>query len=184
MTVDSVTYSPGIKICTGCQKVKSPSDFHQGRGYKGGVKAQCKKCDADRLKRWRASNPEQLRAQTARRHNKQRLEGTGSYDPSRRAIIALQKRDAYLIRKYGISLEEYLALHETQKGLCAACGNPPISKPGPGQGKHPELVVDHCHTSGKVRGLLCDPCNRAAGCVGDDPERLRKLALYLLIDRC
>lgn len=42
-----------------------------------------------------------------------------------------------------------------------------------------DIVFDHCHQRGIFRGWLCNPCNRALGCVRDDPDRLRKLIAYL-----
>lgn len=70
-----------------------------------------------------------------------------------------KKRD-YLRRyqletKYGISLEEYLALLEKQNGLCAACNQPE-------KARRP-LAVDHDHNTGRIRGLLCTHCNNLAG---------------------
>ena len=54
---------------------------------------------------------------------------------------------------YGLSLEDYLTKIKNQKGLCACCKEPFIKTPN----------VDHCHTSGKVRGLLCTSCNTGLG---------------------
>src|SRR5688500_1693885 len=57
---------------------------------------------------------------------------------------------------YGITKDDYLAMLERQGGVCATCGNPPTDKP---------LCVDHDHTTGVVRGLLCHRCNKALGWV-------------------
>ena len=81
-----------------------------------------------------------------------------------------QKLDADL-RRVGSSLQEYEQLKERQQGVCAICGRPPVAKQ--------RLSVDHCHVTGQVRGLLCDPCNTALGLLGDDPERLLAAARYL-----
>lgn len=61
-----------------------------------------------------------------------------------------------LKHRYNITPEQYDALNTQQKGLCAICGNPP-------RGKMQRLSVDHDHTTGRVRGLLCITCNRALG---------------------
>lgn len=58
-----------------------------------------------------------------------------------------------LRRRYKMTLDEYDSLIEKQKGVCAICGYRPTEK-------HRALSVDHCHSSGKVRGLLCAYCNR------------------------
>lgn len=54
---------------------------------------------------------------------------------------------------YGLSHENYLAKINAQHNLCACCGEPFIKTPH----------IDHCHTTGKVRGLLCQPCNVGLG---------------------
>jgi hypothetical protein len=81
-----------------------------------------------------------------------------------------QKLDADL-RRAGSSLREYEQLKEAQGGVCAICGRAPVAKQ--------RLSVDHCHVTGQVRGLICDPCNTALGLFGDDPERLLAAARYL-----
>ena len=77
------------------------------------------------------------------------------------------------LRKYGLSSEEKLAMMAAQDNRCfiQPCGHEfkDIS----------DAQVDHCHTSGRVRKLLCGRCNRALGLVQDDPERLRFLAAYI-----
>jgi hypothetical protein len=67
---------------------------------------------------------------------------------------------------------QHLRLREELLGrpkpeICEACGS---------SGR---IVFDHCHKRGYARGWLCDPCNRALGCVEDEPERLLKLIAYL-----
>ena len=83
-----------------------------------------------------------------------------------------QEKQASRVKKlYGINPEEYLKMHEDQEGRCAICGNVPTTKRG--------LHLDHCHTTGQVRGLLCHGCNTGIGSFGDDPELLSKALDYL-----
>lgn len=85
---------------------------------------------------------------------------------------ALSKR-RYLLRKcYGLTLEEYNTLWKQQGSCCAACKSSEFSS---GVNWH----VDHCHTSGAVRGILCPSCNIALGQVGDSIEKLYGLISYL-----
>lgn len=80
----------------------------------------------------------------------------------------------YLLKKrYGITLQAYNAMLTAQGGGCAICGARPETV------HHGTLPVDHCHATGKTRGLLCDNCNRALGLLKDDVERVRKMAAYL-----
>ncbi len=85
-------------------------------------------------------------------------------------------KDKDLQKCFGISLEEYRAMHAAQNGLCAICGNAETSMRN---GKFKNLAVDHCHTTGAVRSLLCSGCNPALGYMKDDPALLRKAADYL-----
>lgn len=90
--------------------------------------------------------------------------------------------NAHLIRKFGITLADFQALVDKQGGVCAICGKPPTIALGQrrqGRAVRPRLVVDHDHVSGAVRGLLCTPCNRGIGLLGDDPRRLRAAFTYL-----
>lgn len=83
-------------------------------------------------------------------------------------------RGPRLFKKYGITLEDYQRMLSNQKGVCAIC-----HKNNSYAGKTRMFAVDHCHVTGKVRGLLCQSCNRALGLFGDDADRLLKASLYL-----
>lgn len=85
---------------------------------------------------------------------------------------------AYLKRHYGITLEYYNQLYDTQKGLCAICGKPEVAIHKQ-TGEAMLLAYDHDHATGKGRGLLCHLCNRGLGMLGDDPRRLRSAIAYL-----
>lgn len=82
-------------------------------------------------------------------------------------------RKYFLKRDYSMTQEDYVKMLNNQKGKCAICGT---EKP---TGKWKVFAVDHCHTTGKIRGLLCNECNRGMGLLGDNVERLRKAAEYL-----
>ena len=74
-------------------------------------------------------------------------------------------------RNYGLSEEHFRVLLESQNYECAICGKPDRS-----------LVVDHNHTTGKVRGLLCNSCNTGIGLLQDSVEVLRRAEGYLIQD--
>ena len=86
-----------------------------------------------------------------------------------RSYCPEKHRDAKLKYFYGMSLRDYDLMLERQRGVCAVCGEQPARR----------LCVDHCHVTGKVRGLLCSPCNLAIGQLKDSPARLRKAAAYV-----
>lgn len=81
------------------------------------------------------------------------------------------------LRQYGMTLREYEALHATQKGLCAICGEPETRQHN--KGRTYQLSVDHSHTTGIVRSLLCSACNAGLGYFRDDPRRLQAAIKYL-----
>jgi hypothetical protein len=72
------------------------------------------------------------------------------------------------LRRRGLTAEEYQALVDAQQGECPICLR--TDRP---------LDIDHCHRSGKVRALLCGPCNRAIGFMGDDPAVAKRAVAYL-----
>lgn len=74
---------------------------------------------------------------------------------------------------YGVSQQQYEAMLAEQGGLCAVCRTDEWG------GRHGVPHVDHDHSTGAVRGLLCDNCNQGLGRFGDDPTRLRAAAEYL-----
>lgn len=91
--------------------------------------------------------------------------------------IASYDRAWNLKRKYGISVDEYDKLLASQNGVCAICGTKETHTHK--SGKLKELSVDHCHSRGHVRGLLCVKCNRGLGYFDDDLERINRAIDYL-----
>jgi len=75
--------------------------------------------------------------------------------------------------KYGLSHAEFVAMLERQAGLCACCTVPMA----PGRFTH----IDHCHTTGRVRGIVCHNCNLAIGQLQNDPVRAFLAESYLLV---
>lgn len=74
-----------------------------------------------------------------------------------------------LLQRYGLDVAAYEWMLQQQDGRCACCGDRPS-----------QLHIDHCHDTGKVRGLLCPNCNKGLGMFKDDPDRLLAAAAYLL----
>lgn len=79
----------------------------------------------------------------------------------------------YLRTKYGITIEQYNDLLAKQGGRCACCG---ADSP---RGRGVYFPVDHCHETGAVRGLLCNPCNVGIGALGDNVEGVMRALTYL-----
>jgi len=82
------------------------------------------------------------------------------------------QRERNLRRFFGIGIDDYNQMLEQQEGCCAICG---VSSCASGR----NFAVDHCHTTGMIRGLLCQFCNTALGQFQDSPEILTKAISYL-----
>lgn len=158
--------------------------------------------DRERTRAWKKAHPERVRqlnaeslARNPRQHTPEQraaaIERTRQWDknnPERRAEIARATVRRYRERhperakksfrtwvlrtKYGLTHDDYARMLETQGGLCAICTT---DKPG-GRGV---FHVDHDHTTGAVRGLLCHGCNIMLGSGKDDPAVLAAGATYL-----
>jgi hypothetical protein len=155
-----------MKKCRKCEAEKSPTDFYADKRTPDGLKLWCKDCwNAYQRERWadgRINREKKAAANVAWR----------AANPD--SIRAINRR-SNLKRKFGITPEAYDAMHAAQDGRCAACGSTDS-----GDRRFETFSVDHDHATGKVRALLCSPCNRALGHVGDDPDRLMSLVAYLL----
>lgn len=115
-------------------------------------------------KRWAEANPEKVRLQRAK---------ANAARPKGEAAKATIGRN-YYERKYGITYDEVQAMREQQGNRCMICGNEfDVSN------RHTTYSVDHCHTEGHVRGLLCGSCNKGLGQFKDDPQLLANAIKYL-----
>jgi Recombination endonuclease VII len=114
-----------------------------------------------RAAKWRADNPERSRAITTRYRGK---------------LCPVKRADRNLRKKYGITIEQYEQMLAEQGGVCFLCNKPPA------EGK--KLHVDHCHDSGKVRGLLCSQCNWYLGKIDSDPSLMERLFCYVELGGC
>jgi len=83
---------------------------------------------------------------------------------------------AYLKRNYGITWNDYTVMLDRQHGVCAICCREGFVM---GPSHKVKLVVDHCHRTGRIRGLLCHNCNRALGLLQDNTEAIGRARRYL-----
>lgn len=123
---------------------------------KSGLESYCRECSVAKSAEWRAANPGRLKELQAAR-------------PKR----TTEERWAVMLWvNYRMKPDDYWVLHQRQGGLCAICVRPNLTKRG-------MLHVDHCHESGRVRGLLCNGCNLALGHMQDRADLLRRAVEYL-----
>lgn len=136
---------------------------------------------AEAARQWRKDNPELSRQKARERYQRDKAAAAAKVQKWRKEHPeewARIQRASNLKMKYGLTLEQFDALLLTQGGTCAICQSAdPKSKNGasrPGQ-----FHVDHDHTTGAVRGLLCSPCNTGLGSFRDDTARLAEAIRYL-----
>ena len=98
------------------------------------------------------------------------------YSRKMRAANPDYHKNMFLKRHYGITVDRYNEMLDAQNGCCAICAKPEANEI---KGKVVSLAVDHDHSTGAIRALLCSNCNRGLGLFNDDPELLDKAKSYL-----
>ena len=123
-------------------------------------------------KRWRERNPEKVKAKNdAYRATHQEYFRKGATVYNGRPDVKDRRKNAKLLKNYGITLAEYQEMLDSQGGVCAICQEP--DKRGT------KLAVDHDHLTLKNRGLLCRQCNLAVGNLRDSPDIAKAATQYL-----
>jgi Recombination endonuclease VII len=137
-------------VCCVCKEKKNATEFYTSvKRGVVGLQSACKKCCAQRSAKYFADRPNYSKERWAR-------------EEVREAQFASR-----IMRQYGLTTEEYQQIMKIQGGLCGVCQ---IKKP---------TCVDHCHDTGRVRGVLCNACNRGIGMFSDKAALLIKAADYL-----
>jgi len=163
----------GMKVCSKCKQAKPVSDFHIDRYQGDKLKPACRLCTNAVKRKWRHDNADivrQKRKEEARR-NSERIRAYYQTDKRRKATL---KHKCEKI--YGITVNEFEAMMEASDGRCYICDRLPEEIPGH---RHKRLGIDHDHATGRVRGLLCTPCNVMLGSAGDSQQTLRNAIKYL-----
>jgi hypothetical protein len=122
------------KMCFMCKRDLPAELFQRAIRGKHGLYSYCRECSAARLREYRKNNP--------------------NYGQWEREYRKKHENSDHYRRVYGISLEEYKEL--CKSGTCSLCG-----ATSPGTNGH--WPVDHCHATGRVRGVLCMRCNTGIG---------------------
>lgn len=162
------------KICSSCKERKPRSEFHR-RGDRAAfsVVAKCKTCCANAHRKY-------MQSDSAKQADRDAHNSAYASDPAIRekALGRYKKnapaaRAAKLRREYGLTSEQWSAMLERQGGVCAIC------KGAQSKGRS-SFCTDHDHATGKVRGLLCHPCNAALGFLRDSVALVFAAGRYLI----
>lgn len=143
-----------MKKCIECNFEKPNEEFHKNSRHKDKLQSKCKECNNKSVRQWQKKNDAKYEAYWKERDIQFRNNGG--------ALIKKAK-------KYGITVEQLQNLLESANNVCQICGRAPRRW----------LVVDHCHTSSKVRGILCEKCNQSLGLMEDNVEYLQAMIDYL-----
>ena len=138
------------KTCTFCKTEKPLTEFFSRGGKLSHLyKSRCKLCMQVKRQEWALNNKEHL--------NEWR----------RKNWVTANRR----LKRRGATEELYNELYEVQQGCCAVCNEP--------EEKFSWLCIDHDHSTGRIRGLLCPNCNRGIGLLQDSSVLLEKAAKYI-----
>jgi len=148
----------GLKFCNGCKEWRSKGDFNKDPKSPDTLHYRCRLC----RKKYRRQQEVKERTSV---YNKK-------YAEQNPELMKAKDRKNSLKRFWNMTPEQFEALKEKQGGTCALC-NKTESNP------HKNLCIDHDHTTGKIRGLLCDNHNRAMGLFKDSIEDMEKAIQYL-----
>jgi hypothetical protein len=155
-----------MKKCGKCNTIKPLDAFGKDRNRKSGLTSACKECRNPQSKSWRDKNPERVK-ETNRSSKLKRKEYYSA--PDRK----MKYRNSYLKKSFGITHEQYQEILVKQGGVCAICKKYRLAP------NRLFMPIDHCHTTGKIRGILCNGCNQALGIFEDSRDLLENAIQYL-----
>jgi hypothetical protein len=171
------------KKCSRCQVSRPRTDFASNKSMSDGLQAYCRECSAEYYRQRQEAKGRTVREKVLVPPGHKYCRGCNEIRPhsdwhrknsapdglaSRCKVCKAATGPAdHLLRKYGLTEAERDAMVASQMGLCVICL------------KAPAVHVDHCHETGRVRGVLCFNCNSAIGKLGDDPDAVRRAAAYL-----
>ena len=169
------------KFCPCCATTKPTAEFFVKASEPDGFRYRCKPCEKGARPRVSPSPCVARCGRVARTMSARycdecfvvarRMRSDNWKQSHPEANRALKRR--VNLRRYGLTPEAFDALLGAQGNACASCGDTTTG------GSSGRFHVDHDHTSGAVRGLLCQNCNIALGMLRDDPERIAALGRYL-----
>lgn len=171
-----------MKICKKCNIEKQNDLFHKNNKTKDKLCSWCKECASEYAKQPdRRKYQKNYRESEARKNSLKRFRDSGNEKKSRQNFYSknenkLKRKDYLLKITYNISLEIYNKILNEQQFKCKTCN---ISLDELKNFKFKNLVVDHNHKTGEVRGLLCNNCNRALGYIKENKNTLENMIKYL-----
>jgi len=169
------------KLCLSCVQHKPTSCFHKAKKEKDGFQYHCIECSKKYHAKRYIEQKDKLKVQLKKYkvENKEKLEVASLlWKKNNPDKVRQYQRTSNLRKNFGLSLDKYEQMLKNQNNLCAICEKPETFIHH--QTKEPaKLAVDHCHTTGKVRKLLCKNCNNGLGMFKDNLDVMRQAIKYL-----
>lgn len=151
-------------------------------GYRAGCKCEaCNNANNEKKKnKYREQNPKEIKLTKICKNCLEEKPLSDFYfhkegkwpEPNCKLCTSILKKKYRLLKEYNLTTEDYISLYKKQEGKCAICAK---SFSDIKNAPH----VDHCHETGKVRGLLCSKCNPALGLFNDDCVVILNAAKYI-----
>jgi hypothetical protein len=188
-----------MRKCSVCHELKDESEFQKSSKSASGLQSQCKSCRHQyylenkvqicaKSQKFRSEHPRIVKKRKAAQYQKHKVKIRAKhkeyinkpevkvrkqqldkiYRQKHKRKMSKYFREKHLLKKYNLTLADYNELYLNQNGKCAICGR-----------EQSKLNVDHDHTTGKVRALLCQECNLGLGCLQDCSQLCIKAGKYL-----
>lgn len=141
--------------CTKCKEFKLVECFAKDSKKVNDLTSQCKQCRNIARKQHYYAN------------HKQEIQRRVVYRKNNIEKVKASNRNTKLKKAYGITQEQFLEMSSKQDNKCACCG------------QETKLVVDHCHTTKRIRELLCGNCNTALGLLNENLNIVQNLETYI-----
>jgi hypothetical protein len=154
------------KTCSTCKQEKDTSLFGKNKYSKDSLTSNCLECKNKASREWDKRNKERKSTSNREWYHRVKAEQPNKFPK--------QRREAKFKRVYGITTLEYDEMLQAQDFKCVTCGKEHVDS------EKEKLRVDHCHTTQKVRGLLCHHCNVTLGLIKENIEVLEALKSYVL----
>lgn len=183
---------PDIKKCSKCNEDRPKTDFHKDKHNSDGLTSACKWCRGSKNHAFFRNTDKPLcrtcgkvktrddfykrsNRKSGLQHRCKSCVDEYSKQPNVKERAQYNSWKSHLSKNYGITPDDYFKMYNEQKGCCKICGTdtPCTTR------RNNRFFIDHCHKTGKIRGLLCNTCNRGIGLLKDSSEILARASEYL-----
>lgn len=173
-----------VKFCKSCNQEKPIAEYYLKKGTRDGLYYKCKSCISTHWAEYRKRNPHVVKNANKNAYQKKREERIeyariwAENNPEKRKAARLRHKERNpeysresILKRHGLTIEQFKKSLVEQNNSCWICGD--------GFKSPQDAKMDHCHSSGRVRGILCSHCNTAIGLAKEDVVVLKKMIEYL-----